>query len=297
MKFFGNIITAMVTPFTSCGHVNFNEACRLADYLIENGSSTLLLAGTTGESSTMSHEEELVLFSRIVAHTKGRARVMANTGSNCTKTAIHMTKLAEGCGVDGILQVVPYYNKPSQNGLYQHFKAIAEATTLPIMLYNIPSRTSIDLLPNTVANLSQISNIIGIKEASGSEQRVKELIPLCQKDFLIYSGDDSLLLPSMRSGAVGIVSVASHVVGKQIESIISDFNSGKLEKAENLFQDLKILFDTLFIETNPCPIKYLLSQLGFKVGLPRPPLSQLSNENQSKVRSMIEMYSLVPSLK
>lgn len=269
---FGNIVTAMVTPFNAAGQVDYDEAIRLGEYLVATGTETILLAGTTGESPTLTHEEEFQLFERFVSHFKGKAKIMAGTGSNSTVTAIESTKIAESIGVDAVLQVVPYYNKPSQEGMFQHFKAVAESTSLPIMLYNIPGRTGVNMDPETTARLAEIPNIVAIKEAAGSVEQVSAIRKLANKEFQIYSGDDALTLDFMAEGASGIVSVAAHVVGKQIKEMVTLFLAGNVTAARQISDSLSALNEALFITANPAPVKYALRKKGFAVGTPRLPL-------------------------
>lgn len=271
----------MVTPFNSEGQVDYEEAIRLGEYLVSTGTETILLAGTTGESPTLTHEEEFQLFKRFVKHFKGEAQIMAGTGSNSTVTAIESTRMAESIGVDAVLQVVPYYNKPSQEGMFQHFNAVANNTSLPVMLYNIPGRTGVNMTPETTARLSKISNIVAIKEASGSVEQVKAIRALTNNDFQIYSGDDALTLDFMAEGAVGIVSVAAHVVGSQIKQMLQLFIDNKITDARALSDSLLPLIDALFITSNPAPVKYALRKNGFSVGVPRLPLVDVTKSEAS----------------
>ncbi len=269
---FGRLITAMATPFSANGNLNIAEALKLGDHLVATGTTTILLAGTTGESPTLTHDEEFELFAAFVKHFKGRAKIMAGTGSNCTRTAIQSTQEAEKIGVDAVLQVVPYYNKPSQEGLFQHFSAIANSTALPILLYNIPGRTSRNMEPETVARLATVANIFGIKEAAGDVEQVKKIKALCPNEFLIYSGDDGLTLPFMKAGAVGVVSVAAHLVGTEIAEMMALATSGDMAKAAAIDEKLAPIFTALFIAPNPAPLKAALNLIGFDMGIPRLPL-------------------------
>ena len=271
----GPLLTAMITPFNSEGNINYEEVGNIATHLVKTGTDTIVVAGTTGESPTLSHEEERQLFLELV-RAKGSAKIMAGTGSNCTKTAIKETQEAESIGVDFSLQVVPYYNKPTQEGLIAHFSAIARSTSLPILLYNIPGRTGINMAADTTAELSDIKNIVGIKEASGSTEQVKKIRERTSSDFLIYSGDDSLTVPFMKEGACGCVSVAAHIVGDELKEIIQQMSVGNQEKAEAISNRLAPLFDCLFKEPNPVPIKAALNLLGFNVGETRLPLLPIS---------------------
>ncbi|MBT5855543.1 4-hydroxy-tetrahydrodipicolinate synthase [bacterium] len=285
---FGQLMTAMITPFTSAGELDVDLACEVADYLIENGTDTIILAGTTGESPTLTHDEEYLLFERVIKSVGTKAKIMVGTGSNSTRTAIEATQKAESLGAHGSLQVVPYYNKPSQEGMYQHFKAIAENTSLPILLYNIPGRTGANMEPETIARLADISNIIGVKEAAGSVDQVKKIRAATPTDFLIYSGDDGLTLPFIEAGAIGVVSVASHIAGKQIKTLIQSALSGDMEKAKQIQSELESLFNVLFVSTNPGPIKAAMRLLGFSVGIPRLPLVDITEDEYRQIEVVLD---------
>ena len=284
---FGRLITAMITPFDQKGNVNFDEAIRLGKFLVDNGTESIVLAGTTGESPTLTHTEEYELFRQFVKTFKGKAKIIAGTGSNSTKTAIESTQKAEEIGVDGSLQVAPYYNKPSQEGFYQHFKAIAESTKLPIILYNIPGRTGKNVEPETIARLSKIKNIIGVKEAAGSVEQAQKIRELTPESFLIYSGDDALTLKFMEVGACGVISVAAHCAGKMIAAMINEFVSGNKKKSAELEKELMPLFDVLFITSNPTPVKAAMELMGFKSGGLRLPLVNATEEEKSKIRTVL----------
>ena len=272
---FGRVLTAMVTPFDEDGNVNYNVAAKLATHLASNGTDTIVVCGTTGESPTLTWEEEYQLFKSVQEAVDGKALVMAGTGSNSTREAIEATKKAAKMGVDGSLQVVPYYNKPPQAAMYQHFSAIAKACPdLPLLLYNVPGRTGQNLLPETVAKLSEINSIIGVKEASANLDQVSEIRRLTPKQFQIYSGDDSLTLPMLAVGAKGVVSVASHLVGNHLQEMIAAFELGKVQLASEIHLQLYPLCKALFLTTNPIPVKAALNLLGWKVGSTRPPLCE-----------------------
>lgn len=275
---FGRVLTAMVTPFDDQLELNLGEAKRLAQYLVDNGSEGLVVAGTTGESPTLSKEEKLQLFSAVREQVGGKAKVIAGTGSNNTRESVILTKEAEKTGVDGIMAVVPYYNKPCAEGLYAHFRAIAEATSLPVMLYNIPSRTGINLAPATVAKLAQLPNIVAIKEAAGSMDQVTELKRVLPPDFAVYSGDDSLTLPILALGGDGIISVASHVAGREILEMVTAYQAGDVKKAAQLNQRLFPIFKSMFVTSNPVPVKAAVNLLGIKAGGVRLPLIDANPE-------------------
>ena len=285
---FGNILTAMVTPFKKDGKVDYELAVQLANYIIENGSDGIVLCGTTGESPTLTWDEQHQLFVVIRNSLQSKAKILIGTGSNSTSEAVEATQKAFEAGADGALVVVPYYNKPPQDGLYEHFKDVANAAPkLPIMLYNIPGRTGSNLLPKTVKKLMEFPNIVSIKAASGRIEEVTELRAECGSEFAIYSGDDSLLLPMLSVGAVGVVSVASHIVGLQLKDMISNFQNGNVLKALDIHERLQPLFKALFETTNPIPIKAALEQLGWEVGPPRPPLVKLNDDKTQKLSILI----------
>ncbi len=285
---FGPLITAMATPFTSENEVDMYTAMELVEYLIENQTNTVLLTGTTGESPTLTHDEEFKLMEEVVKGTRKRVPIMAGTGSNCTQTAITSSQRAESLGVDALLQVVPYYNKPNQEGMYQHFKAVAASVSLPIMLYNIPGRTGINMEPETVARLAEIPNIVSIKEAAGDMDQFEKMVSLTPDDFSVYVGDDSLVLDAISRGGAGVVSVASHVVGKPLQNLMQAALNNDLEAAQVEFDRLKPLFDVLFIDTNPVPVKHALKLLGFPMGEPRLPLVSLEADKADTVESVLD---------
>lgn len=269
----------MVTPFSADGSVNYDMAERLADHLVNHGSDGLVVCGTTGESPTLSWQEEYQLFKAVKQAVGGRAKVVAGTGSNSTHEAIEATQKASHLDLDGALQVVPYYNKPPQEGLYEHFKQIAQTVPdLPIMLYNIPGRTGCNLAVETVARLAHVDNIVAIKEASGSLDQVSQIRLNTPADFLIYSGDDSLTLPTLSVGGCGVVSVASHLVGNQIQAMIQAYEAGQVKQATDLHLQLLPLFKALFVAPNPVPVKAALTQRGWDVGSVRLPLYPASEE-------------------
>jgi 4-hydroxy-tetrahydrodipicolinate synthase len=273
MKELGRLITAMVTPFDKKGEVDYDQAKKLALALIKSGSEGLVLAGTTGESPTLLHkEEEIPLFQEVKKAVGNKGSIIANTGSNSTAEAVESTQDAEKIGVDACLLVVPYYNKPTQEGLYQHFKTIAESTKLPCILYNLPIRTITNMSAETTIRLSKIPNIIGIKEGSGDLIQVAKIIQGAKKGFLVWSGDDGDTLPMLSIGGHGVISVASHLAGKQMNDMIYSFVNGDTRKAAEIHMQLLPLFTSLFLVSNPQPVKYALNKIGFNVGEPRLPL-------------------------
>ncbi|MDN5709869.1 MAG: 4-hydroxy-tetrahydrodipicolinate synthase, partial [Planococcus sp. (in: firmicutes)] len=235
---FGQVITAMATPFDSDGEIDFQATTNLVEYLINNGSDGIVVAGTTGESPTLSTDEKVALFVHVVTVADGRAKIIAGTGSNNTRASVALTQQAEQAGVDGIMLVTPYYNKPSQEGMYRHFEAIANATALPVMLYNIPGRSVVNLSVDTIVRLSLIDNITCVKEASGDLDAASEIIERTSSDFAVYSGDDSLTLPMLSIGGTGIVSVASHIIGNDMQEMVKLFRTGDTAGAAALHRKL-----------------------------------------------------------
>lgn len=292
---FGRVLTAMITPFSEDGEqVNYAAAEKLAVYLAENGTDTLVVCGTTGESPTLTWEEEFELFQVVKNAVAGKAKVMAGTGSNSTKEAIAATQKAAKMGLDGSLQVVPYYNKPPQSGLYHHFRAIAQASPdLPIMLYNVPGRTSQNLLPETVARLAEISNIVAVKEASGNLDQASQIRQLTPSEFAIYSGDDSLTLPLMAIGGRGVVSVASHLVGVQLQQMIQAFEGGQVQAATQIHLKLFPLFKALFLTTNPILVKTALKIQGWDVGSLRLPLCDPDDTVRTTLKNVMDELALL----
>ncbi|WP_429472531.1 4-hydroxy-tetrahydrodipicolinate synthase [Neobacillus sp. B4I6] len=284
---FGQVLTAMVTPFDQNGEVDFNATRILVDYLIENGTDGIVVAGTTGESPTLTTEEKVALFKLVVDAVNGRVPVIAGTGSNNTRASISLTKLAEETGVDGIMLVAPYYNKPSQEGMYQHFKTIAESTPLPIMLYNIPGRSVVNLSVETIVRLSQIQNIVALKEASGNLDAMAEIISQAPSDFTLYSGDDGLALPVLSIGGAGVVSVASHVIGNEIQEMINHFKNGNVQDAASAHRRLLPIMKALFAAPNPAPVKAALNMNGVNVGGLRLPLLPLTTEEQRTLQGVL----------
>lgn len=289
----GSLLTAMVTPFREDLSLNAEQAARLARYLVDIGNEGVVVAGTTGESATLTDEEKLELFRAVVREIGGRATVIAGTGTNDTRHSIELTKEAEKLGVDAIMAVVPYYNRPTQEGLYRHFRAIAESTSLPVMLYNVPSRTGCNLLPETVARLAEIDNIVAIKEASGDLNQVSEIRRRTPPDFAIYSGDDSLTLPILALGGVGVVSVAAHLVGRRLRAMIDAFQKGDVRTAMAIHLELWPIFRAMFITTNPIPVKTAINMLGMNTGPLRPPLGPPSEDEERAIRQVLRENGLL----
>ena len=288
----GRLLTAMVTPFDAEGKVDYQQAKKLARALLDSGSDGVVVSGTTGESPTLSIEEKLQLFSEVRSAIADRGTIIAGTGNYNTKESQELTKEAEKVGVDACLFVVPYYNRPTQQGLFEHFKAIAQATSLPCILYNVPSRTVTNLAADTVIKLSQIDNIVGVKEASGNLGQIAQIIQGTKDEFLVYSGNDSDTFPILALGGYGVISVASHLVGIQIKGMIEGALSGKVDQAARIHRRLLPLIDSLFIIPNPMPVKYALNQVGFPVGKPRLPLIEPDEKSATIIKSTLSNYKI-----
>jgi len=269
----GRLLTAMVTPFDEQGEVDYEQTRKLATALVESGSDGVVVVGTTGESPTLIREEEIRLFAEVKSAIGDRGTVVAGTGSNSTAEAIATTKEAERIGVDACLLVVPYYNKPSQEGMYRHFKAVAESTSLPCILYNVPARTVVSISAETTIKLSEIDNIIGTKEASGNLDQISRIIDGTGDSFLVYSGNDNDTLPILSLGGYGVISVSSHLVGNRMQEMITSIIEGRIERAAQIHRSLLPLFSAMSVVSNPVPIKYALNHIGFRVGAPRLPLT------------------------
>ncbi|NET11115.1 MAG: 4-hydroxy-tetrahydrodipicolinate synthase [Symploca sp. SIO2B6] len=294
MTHFGRVLTAMITPFSPDGTVNYEVAEALATELSNHGTDTLVLCGTTGESPTLTWAEEFELFKVIQSSVGDKAKIMAGTGSNSTREAIEATEKASALGLDGTLQVVPYYNKPSQEGLYQHFRAIAQACPdIALLLYNVPGRTSCNLNADTIARLAEIPNIVGVKEASGNLDQASRIRQLTEPEFSIYSGDDSLTLPLLSIGAQGVVSVASHLVGDQLQTMIQAYEQGDVQGATKTHLHLFSLFKALFLATNPVPVKTALRLIGWDVGGTRLPLVDAGEEIELHLKQALQPLGLM----
>lgn len=284
---FGRLLTAMVTPFDENGQVSLERTTELVNYLIENNTEGIVVAGTTGESPTLSPDEKLVLFEHVVKAARGRAKVIVGTGSNDTLKTAEFSKRAEALGVDGIMAVAPYYNKPNQAGLYEHFKTIAESVDLPIIVYNIPGRSSVNIAAKTIIELSKIDNIAAVKEASGNLDQMAEIIRETSGDFHLYSGDDGLTLPVLAIGGQGVISVASHVIGPDMKAMIDAFLNGEHAKAARMHLAMLPLMRELFAAPSPAPVKTLLNEAGVEVGGFRLPIVPLTSEEKT---SLLEVY-------
>ncbi len=290
---FGRVMTAMVTPFTDDEEVDYAGVKQLAEYLTEHGSDGLVVCGTTAETPTLTHEEKRQIVRAVKEAVGERTDIIVGVGTNCTKTTIEAAREMEDLGVDGLLVVAPYYNKPSQEGLYQHFRAVAEATSLPILLYNIPGRCGVNMTPELILRLAQIPNIVALKEAGGSIEQVSKLMTLLPDGFRVYSGDDSMTLPMLSVGAYGIISVASHVVGDSLHAMVDAYVDGRVREAAALHQRLYPIFKSLFITSNPVPVKYALSQLGIGNGKVRLPLAEANEAEKAAVRKSMQDLGLL----
>jgi 4-hydroxy-tetrahydrodipicolinate synthase len=288
----GRLLTAMVTPFDARGEVDYEQAKKLALCLLDSGSDGLVVSGTTGESPTLSREEKLRLFAEVKSAIAGRGTLVAGTGTYDTRESQELTREAERIGVDACLLVVPYYNRPSQQGLQKHFKTIAESTTLPCIIYNVPSRTVTNLTADTLIKLSQIDNIVGVKEASGNFGQIAEIIQGTGEDFLVYSGNDSDTLPILALGGYGVISIASHLVGIQIKDMIKKCLEGRFEEAARIHRYLLALVNVLFIVSNPVPVKWALNYIGFGVGKPRLPLVEPDEKSADLIKATLRNYQI-----
>jgi 4-hydroxy-tetrahydrodipicolinate synthase len=281
----GRVLTAMVTPFDDEGNVDYEQAKKLALALVASGSNGVIVSGTTGESPTLSRDEKLRLFAELKSALGEKGSVVAGTGSYDTRESLALTREAERSGVDAALLVVPYYNKPTQEGLLQHFTTIAGGTSLPCILYNVPSRTITNLMPETVIELSRVDNIVAIKEASGDLDQAARIIDGTASNFLLYSGNDGDTLELMSRGGFGVISVASHIVGNQVKAMVAKAGDGKTAEAADIDRALAPLFKALFVITNPMPIKHALNHLGFRVGNPRLPLTPPDEKSAATIEA------------
>lgn len=284
---FGSISTAMATPFDKNGNIDFQKTTQLVDYLINNGSDSLVVAGTTGESPTLTSEEKMALLKHVVQAAGGRVPVIAGTGSNNTKDSIDLTKKAEAAGADAIMLVAPYYNKPSQEGMYQHFKTIAASTKLPVMIYNVPGRTVVSISPAVIARLAELPNVVAVKEASGDLEAMAEIISSTPEDFAVYSGDDGLTLPALAIGGRGVVSVASHIIGNEMQEMISAFRSGETLRSGAIHRKLLPVMQQLFKAPSPAPVKTALQLRGLDVGPVRLPLLALTESERNELIAVL----------
>jgi len=289
---FSGSFVAIVTPFKN-GRVDYDKLKELIEMHIEKGTSGIVPCGTTGESATLSHDEHNDVVKNTVKVVKGRVKVIAGTGSNSTREAIELTKFAERVGVDGSLIITPYYNKPTQKGLYEHFAKIASEVDIPIIVYNVPGRTAVDILPQTVIKLSRIKNVIGIKEASGQLGYVSEIVRGTDGKFDVLSGDDALTFPMLAIGGKGAISVVANIVPEDVANMIRSFEEGNIDKARKLHLKMFPLIKALFMETNPIPVKTAMEILGMMHGELRLPLCEMSEENKSQLKKVMKEYGLI----
>lgn len=293
--YFGRLLTAMVTPFNADGSVNYAAGADFADWLLANGSDGLVVEGSTGEAATMDMDEKIKFMQTIVARVNGRAKIVAGAGTNCTASTIDLVKKMEACGVDGVLVVGPYYNKPTQEGYYQHFAAVAKATKLPIIVYNVPGRTGGNIATETVARLAaDFSNIVAIKEAAGNVAQTAELYRVLPEDFSIYSGDDGLILPFMSVGACGLISVLANVNGNLLQQLMQAYSEGRVKDAADLNKVMVPLAKAMFIESNPIPIKAAVTKVtGIEAGAPRLPLTPISAAAEAKLDAALKAAGMI----
>lgn len=293
--YFGRLLTAMVTPFNADGSINYEAGADFADWLLANGSDGLVVEGSTGEAATMDMDEKIKFMQTIVARVNGRAKIVAGAGTNCTASTIDLVKKMEACGVDGVLVVGPYYNKPTQEGYYQHFAAVAKATKLPIIVYNVPGRTGGNIAPETVARLAaDFSNIVAIKEAAGNVAQTAELYRVLPEDFSIYSGDDGLILPFLSVGACGLISVLANVNGNILQQLMQAYSEGRVKDAADLNKVMVPLANSMFIESNPIPIKAAVTKVtGIEAGAPRLPLTPISAAAEAKLDAALKAAGMI----
>ena len=290
---FGQVVTAMVTPFNEHGDIDFEATRNLIEHLLANGTDSLVVSGTTGESPTLTTAEKVELFKFVVQVVNGRVPIIAGTGSNNTRESIELTRLAEDVGVDGIMLVAPYYNKPCQEGMFQHFQTIAAATSLPVMLYNVPGRTMVNIAVDTVVRLAAIPNIVAIKEASGNLEAMAEIIEQTPAGFSLYSGDDGLTIPVLAIGGVGVVSVASHIIGNEMQTMIQNFKMGNVQEAASEHRTLLPVMNALFAAPNPSPLKAALNLKGIQVGGVRLPMIPLNDEQLHALQRTLSIFDEV----
>lgn len=292
MKKFGRLLTAMVTPMDARGKVDYAQAKKLAGALLGSGSDGLVICGTTGESPTLTFDEKLRLFDEIKSTVDKKATIVAGTGNYNTQESIDLTREAEKTGVDACLLTVPYYNRPTQEGLYEHFKAIATKTKLPCIVYNVPSRTVTNLTAETAIKLSKIDNIVGIKEASADFAQIGKIIEGARKSFLVYSGNDADTFPVLGLGGYGVIGVITHLVGRQYKKMMDEFFAGRIEASAKLHRGFLPLVNAMFLVGNPMPIKYALNYLGFRVGKPRLPLVEPDEKTRAAMEQTLESYTI-----
>lgn len=293
--YFGRLLTAMVTPFNEDGSINYAAGADFAEWLLANGSDGLVVEGSTGEAATMNMDEKVKFMETIVKRVNGRAKIVAGAGTNCTASTIELAQKMEACGADGLLVVGPYYNKPTQEGYYQHFAAVAKATKLPIIVYNVPGRTGGNIAPATIARLAKdFSNIVAVKEAAGNVAQTAELYRVLSDDFSIYSGDDGLILPFMSVGACGLISVLGNVNGKILQELMTAYSEGRVKDAADINKRMVPQAKAMFVESNPIPIKAAVTKVtGINAGAPRLPLTPISAAGEAVLDAALKEAGLV----
>ncbi len=284
---------AIITPFDKKGQVNYGKCEELVEFQIKNGTKAIIVLGTTGEASTLEMEEKEKIISTAVKKVNKRVPVIAGTGSNNTKKAIELSKKAESLGADALLVITPYYNKTTQDGIYAHFKAVAEKVHIPIIVYNVPSRTGLNCLPQTIKRLSEIDNIVAVKEASSNIAQIAEIASIIPENFAIYSGNDNQIVPILSLGGVGVISVLANILPKETEQCVDLFLSGNVEESRKLQLKYLPLIKMLFVETNPIPVKTAANLMGFNVGGLRLPLVEMSEKNKEKLKETLKGYGLI----
>ncbi len=289
---FAGSFVALVTPFKD-NRVDVEKLKELVEFHVKKGTSGIVPCGTTGESPTLSHEEHRLVIETVVKAVNGRIKVIAGTGSNNTNEAIELTRFAKKVGVDGCLVITPYYNKPTQNGLYLHFKKIAETVDVPVVMYNVPGRTGINTLPSTVAKLSKIKNIIGLKEASGNITQISQIVRECTEEFDLLSGDDAMTFPILAVGGKGVISVAANIAPVEVAGLVESFNKGDINKSRKMHLKMLPLFGAMFYETNPIPVKTSMNLMGMISDEIRLPLCKMSEENLKKLKTTLKEYKFI----
>ena len=290
---FGKYLSVIVTPFNPDNTINYDAILKVANYMIDGGVEGLIIAATGGESATMSLEERIALTKFMKKEVGNRVPIIVGTGTNNTAASIETTKAIEAAGADAVLLVSPYYNKPNQEGLYQHFKAIAESTSLPVFLYNVPGRTGVSIAPDTIARLAQVPNIYGMKDASGNMDNLTTLLRTVPEHFKVYTGDDNLAVPALSIGVYGLISVCAQVAPAPIKEMMDAFRAGGLEKAAKMHRDLFPLLDVMFIASNPVPTKVALNLMGYDVGGVRLPLTMPSKSQAEKIAAVLKAQGLI----
>jgi 4-hydroxy-tetrahydrodipicolinate synthase len=289
---FSGSYVALVTPFRN-NRVDVEKLKELVELHVNKGTSGIVPCGTTGESATLSHEEHRLVIETVVKAVNGRIKVIAGTGSNNTSEAIELTRFAKEIGADGCLVITPYYNKPTQNGLYLHFKEVSDAVDVPILMYNVPGRTGVNMLPSTVAKLAKIENIVGLKEASGDISQVSQIVRECGEEFDVLSGDDAMTFPIMAVGGKGVISVVANIVPEKMAGLVEAFNRGEIKRAREMHLQMFPLFSAMFYETNPIPVKTAMSLMGMISDEIRLPLCKMSEENLAKLKATLKDYKLI----